>query len=64
MSTPAKHPLDLLTEAELTLASSILKIQKNLGKYHRFPLLQLNEPSKQAMIVTDEIHMLDIFKTR
>lgn len=44
-----KHPLDLLTEAELTLASHILKTQKNLGKFHRFPLLQLNEPSKEAL---------------
>lgn len=45
----SKHPLDLLTEAELTLASDILKAEKNLGKYHRFPLLQLNEPSKDAV---------------
>lgn len=44
-----KHPLDLLTEAELRLASDILKAEKNLGKYHRFPLLQLNEPSKDAV---------------
>lgn len=32
-----KHPLDLLTEAELTLASHILKTQKKSWKISPFP---------------------------
>jgi primary-amine oxidase len=40
------HPLDPLSEAEVALASEILKKEKRLGPHARFTHVQLEEPAK------------------
>jgi len=46
----AGHPLDPLTEAEVTLASEILRSEKELGVNIRFTHVQLEEPAKADVL--------------
>jgi primary-amine oxidase len=49
-STSTAHPLDPLSEAEVTLASDILRRQKRLGPDIRFAHVQLDEPPKPDIL--------------
>jgi primary-amine oxidase len=44
------HPLDPLSEAEVTLASAILRRDKGLGEDIRFTHVQLEEPAKSDVL--------------
>jgi primary-amine oxidase len=44
------HPLDPLSEAEVALASDILRSEKQLGPHTRFTHVQLEEPSKSEIL--------------
>jgi primary-amine oxidase len=44
------HPLDPLSEAEVTLASAILRREKGLGEDIRFTHVQLEEPAKSEVL--------------
>jgi primary-amine oxidase len=44
------HPLDPLSEAEVARACTILKSAKNLGPRARFAFVQLEEPTKNAVL--------------
>jgi primary-amine oxidase len=44
------HPLDPLSEAEVTLASDILRAEKQLGPDTRFTHVQLEEPAKSDIL--------------
>jgi primary-amine oxidase len=46
----AGHPLDPLSEAEVTLASEILTKEKRLGPHARFTHVQLEEPAKSDVL--------------
>jgi primary-amine oxidase len=46
----AGHPLDPLSEAEVTLASEILRKEKRLGPHARFTHVQLEEPAKSDVL--------------
>ena len=46
----AAHPLDPLSEAEVALASDILKAEKRLGANIRFTHVQLDEPVKADIL--------------
>jgi len=48
--TAAIHPLDPLSEAEVTLASDILRAEKQLGADIRFTHVQLEEPVKAGVL--------------
>jgi primary-amine oxidase len=45
-SSDWRHPLDPLSEAEITLACDLLKTQKKLSATTRFAFVQLEEPTK------------------
>ncbi len=46
----AAHPLDPLSEAEVTLASEVLRREKRLGADIRFSHVQLEEPAKADVL--------------
>ena len=48
--TAAIHPLDPLSEAEVTLASDVLRAEKQLGADIRFTHVQLEEPAKADVL--------------
>src|SRR5690348_2981903 len=50
MANSISHPLDPLSEAEVTLASDILRSAKNLGESIRFTHVQLEEPAKADVL--------------
>jgi primary-amine oxidase len=50
MTNITTHPLDPLSEAEVTLASNILRSAKNLGEDIRFTHVQLEEPAKADVL--------------
>ncbi|KRR30025.1 hypothetical protein CQ13_14600 [Bradyrhizobium retamae] len=50
VGTDADHPLDPLSEAEVALASEILKKEKRLGRHARFTHVQLEEPAKSDVL--------------
>jgi primary-amine oxidase len=45
-----RHPLDPLSEAEITLACALLKKQKKLSASTRFAFVQLEEPAKSDVL--------------
>ena len=45
-----RHPLDPLSEAEITLACELLKTQKKLSATTRFAFVQLEEPPKADVL--------------
>ncbi len=50
MANSIFHPLDPLSEAEVTLASGILRSAKDLGESTRFTHVQLEEPAKADVL--------------
>ena len=48
--TSVAHPLDPLSEAEVTLASDVLRQERELGPDIRFSHLQLEEPAKADVL--------------
>jgi primary-amine oxidase len=50
MANSISHPLDPLSEAEVTLASDILRTAKGLGETVRFTHVQLEEPAKADVL--------------
>ncbi len=46
----SRHPLDPLSEAEITLACDLLKTQKKLSASTRFAFVQLEEPHKADVL--------------
>jgi Cu2+-containing amine oxidase len=50
MANSIPHPLDPLSEAEVTLASDILRTTKDLGETVRFTHVQLEEPAKAEVL--------------
>lgn len=50
MPVDGLHPLDPLSEAEITLACELLKTQKKLSPSTRFAFVQLEEPPKADVL--------------
>jgi primary-amine oxidase len=50
MANSISHPLDPLSEAEVALASDILRSAKDLGETTRFTHVQLEEPAKADVL--------------
>jgi len=52
---PVLHPLEPLSAAEVTLASSILKAEKELAPTARFVFVDLHEPPKAAVQAGEDV---------
>jgi primary-amine oxidase len=48
--TTINHPLDPLSETEVTLACELLRVAKQLGPNSRFSHVQLEEPAKADIL--------------
>jgi len=49
-SPPISHPLDPLTENEIKMAVTVVKKDKSLTEFARFPNISLQEPDKQTVL--------------
>ncbi|CCI14162.1 Copper amine oxidase [Microcystis aeruginosa PCC 9806] len=49
-SPPISHPLDPLTENEIKMAVTVVKKEKSLTEFARFPNISLQEPDKQTVL--------------
>jgi Cu2+-containing amine oxidase len=56
-----RHPLDPLSEEEISSACEILRREKQLGASHRFAIVHLVEPSKAELKSNAEIYRRAFF---
>ena len=49
-SPPISHPLDPLTENEIKMSVTVVKKDKSLTEFARFPNISLQEPDKQTVL--------------
>jgi primary-amine oxidase len=49
-SPPITHPLDPLTENEIKMVVTVVKKEKSLTEFARFPNISLQEPDKQTVL--------------